>query len=89
MAIYEHLKVCTGHHDRDGECLIGETTIDETITVAVQGIPCDNAVLWVEGFVASGTALDELIAKLQQLRPTLVAARADADCEGHDHSDDD
>lgn len=77
-----HSTTCTGTHNWAGDCVTRVDTAGGRIDVIA--IPCDNAYLQIVDGLTAHTVndLDDLIAQLQQLRPTLAAANAEADCAG-------
>lgn len=86
MADYIHMPGCENPND---ECVIERTITDRQCVVQLLGARCDGARIEIEGGVVNVDELDQLIETLTQLRPSLAEWRREADCEGHDHSEDD
>lgn len=96
MAAAEHVSWCTGLHNTDynsGDCTLVREWLDssgETVSVRLLAIPYDSARLEIANLdLYVGADLDQLRQVLNELRPYLEAARAEADAEIPDEDDED
>lgn len=90
MTEHRHMSWCAGAHTSYQECVIEHQLRGDELTVALTGVPCDNATVQIDGIITTPDELAAVLKAAGELFEPFVNSQVEVDCDLHPdwHPDD-